>query len=700
MSTIIIKKTLAEAYANRSITFIPNVGQFDSRVCYFAHSKGCYLYFLSDRIVFDFVAKTDNAEAPEEKQDAWAAAIALVFDQSNSGVELQGHSPGAGGMNFFLGNNPAHWYSNICSYGELLYRELWPGVDLLIRDAGGELKFDWTVHPGGLPDQIVMRYEGVDSLELDDAGNLLVHHALGTMTDTCPFAYQELDSGKTVVACPFVKNPQARGDMTVGFEAEAYDTAHPLCIDPAMNYTTYLGGSGTDFIRGIAVDETGNAYFVGQTSSGNFPVVVGAYQPALAGITDVFVTKISPDGSSLIYSTYLGGTSSDDGLSITIDSSGAAYVTGYTTSTDFPTVGPYQAARAGSQDAFVSKLSPNGGSLTYSTYLGGTIGQTTGRGIAVNAFGQTYVAGETSSASFPTTGSSLSPSYNGGTSDCFVSLLSSSGGILLVSTYLGGSGADIAYDLALDASDFVYITGSTDSVNFPTTTGAFQTAFAGNMDAFVAKLEGDVSALVYSTYLGGSDGDEALAVALDSTNRACVTGVTSSANFPVTAGAFQTALAGANDAFITKLSADGGSLVFSTYLGGSEPDTGSAITLDSAGHIWVAGYTSSANFPITPSVIPSALTGTVDWFISMLSADGSNLMVSYYLGGTSQQEPSGIAVDGLGAVYVVGYTDSNDFPVTAGAFQTVFAGDTDGAATKAFFATYRMTSVTIMELLS
>ena len=684
------EKALKETFLRRPDAFVPNAGLFSSDVYYCIQRQDACVFFLSDRIVFDFAGPVS-----EDTKQCTRAAVVLVFDGSNAGIAPRGLSRSEGVMNFYLGNDPTQYKDNVATYQEIMYQDLWPGVDLLLRCDGGKLKCNWTVGPGADPEQIVMSYLGADSLHLDDEGIVTVRHALGSMTDAYPVAFQELGGVKTETACSFCR----KDEMTVGFETGSYDETVPLYIDPAVSYTTYLGGSAADSINGISVGLTGDAYFVGQTASADFPTVAGAYQAALAGATDAFITKIASDGASLIYSTYLGGSGTDAGLAITIDPSGAAYVTGSTTSADFPTVGPYQGALAGAQDAFVSKLSPNGGALTFSTYLGGAAGSTTGRGIAVNIFGQTFVAGETSSASFPTTAGAFSTAYSGGASDGFVSLLSSGGGSLLVSTYLGGSGADILYGLSLDSSDFVYVVGSTDSADFPTTTGAFQTTLAGTQNAFVTKFIGDLSAPVFSTYLGGAATDAALAVTVDSSFQACVTGSATSGDFPVTAGVFQTAYGGAGDAFTTKFSLDGASLIFSTYLGGSGADIGNAIALDAAGHVWLAGSTTSADFPTTPTVITSSLTGTQDWFISLLSADAATLLVSYYLGGTSTQSAEAIAVDAQGAVYVAGSTSSADFPVSGGAFQTVYGGGaTDGAATKANFATFKNASVTIMQM--
>lgn len=699
MSTMTNKKTLEEICLRRLLSFIPNGGQFDPLVRFFARANGYRIFFLEDRIVFDFISLPSLINDSDKKEKAiQAAAVALVFEGCSTNVIPRGNMVEEGLHNFFIGNDPKRWCSSLCSYGEVLYHELWPNIDLLVSSDDGTMKLNWIVKPGGRPSQIAMHYDGADKLEIDEDGNLLVHHSLGTITDLCPMAFQENYEESETVECAFSLKYSDSGELTAGFETGAYDQKKTLWIDPAVNYTTFLGGAGADSIAGVAVDDAGSAYFVGRTASADFPTVTGSYQTALGGSTDAFVTKIASDGTSLVYSTFLGGSGIDEGNAIVIDVSGAAYVTGFTQSANFPLQSPYLGALAGPQDAFVTKLSPDGSALNFSTYLGGTNGSSTGTGIGVNVFGQTIVAGSTSANNFPTTGSGYSPTYNGGTSDGFISLLSTAGSDLLASTFLGGSLEDRINSLALDSSDFVYVVGSTDSTDFPVTAGAFQSALSGGADAFVTKLEGDLSALVYSTYLGGTGTDEAESIRIDASFNACIAGYTQSADFPVTPGAFQTTFGGVQDAFVTRLSADGSNLVFSTYLGGSSTDTGNAVAVNSTGHVYVSGATDSVNFPITPNVIPSSLTGTTDWFISMLSADGSSLLVSYYVGGTANQQARGMIVDGQGAVYVVGDTTSADFPVTIGAFQTTYGGNGDGAAVKAYFATYNKASLTIMEL--
>lgn len=684
-------KAMGETFLCRAVAFMPNRGQFDPRVEYFAQTGDSRVFFLADKIVFDFAGPLSEDGRLHER-----AAVAMLFDGGDSDGAPKGVDPCEGVVNFYIGNDPANWKSAVSTYQKLLYQEVWPGIDLLVGSDGRELKFNWIVRPDGDPNKIILRYLGADALEVDHEGNLLVRHALGTMKDAFPMAFQERENEKSEVECAFLLGPSE--DMSVGFQVGPYDKALPLCIDPAVSFTTFLGGTDFDIIYGLTVDSQGNAYYVGQTVSSDFPVTPGAYQGALAGSANAFVTKMASDGTSLIYSTYLGGDGVDSGLAIVNDPSGAAYLTGSTTSTTFPTQGAYQGALAGTQDAFVTKLSPNGGALIFSTYLGGATGDTTGRGIAINMFGQTYVAGETSSSSFPTSGG-YSNTYNGGASDGFVSLLSSGGGSLLASTFLGGALEDVIYGLAVDHAGYVCVAGKTYSSDFPTTTGAYQTSLTGAYNAVVTKLVEDLSDLSYSTYLGGTAVGSASALAVDSDNQVCVVGITYSNDFPTTPGAYQTVFGGVYDAFVTKFSVDGGSLVFSTYLGGTDADSANSVAIDSSGHIWVAGDTSSADFPTTPLVISSSLTGTEDWFVSMLSEDATELLVSYYRGGGTTQQAKGIEVSQQGAVYVAGGTSSSDFPVTVGAYQTTYGGGTsDGAAEKMYFATFQNASLTVTKL--
>jgi hypothetical protein len=404
-------------------------------------------------------------------------------------------------------------------------------------------------------------------------------------------------------------------DDQVGFAVGAYDASRPLVIDPVLSYSTLLGGSRTD----LSADRAG----------------------------------------------------------IAVDAAGNAYVTGITDSFDFPTTpGTFQTAFAG-HPAFVTKLNAAGSALVYSTYLGGSGGDT-GRGIAVDAAGNAYVMGDTSSTNFPTTPGAFQTAFGGSISHVFVAKLNAAGSALVYSTYLGGSRNEFGGGIAVDAAGNAFVTGSTSSTNFPTTPGAFQTANGGGADAFVAKLNAAGSALVYSTYLGGSGTDSPEGIAVDAAGNAYVTGITRSTNFPTTLGAFQTAFGGGDDAFVAKLNAAGSALVYSTYLGGSGNDAGSGIAVDAGGNAYVTGDTSSTNFPTTPSAFQTTNSGGQDAFVAKLNAAGSALVYSTYLGGSGSDGGRGIAVDAAGNAYVTGGTSSTNFP-TANPLQPAFGGGSGDA---------------------
>ena len=403
-----------------------------------------------------------------------------------------------------------------------------------------------------------------------------------------------------------------------------YDDAFVTKLNPtgtALVYSTYLGGTSYDTGTGIAVDTAGNAYVTGTTGSADFPTTLGAYQTTYGGYDDAFVTKLNPTGTALVYSTYLGGTSYDTGTGIAVDTAGNAYVTGTTGSADFPTtLGAYQTTYGGNGDAFVTKLNPTGTALVYSTYLGGT-SDDVGYGIAVDTAGNAYVTGYTTSYTtspyFPTTAGAYQTSFGGGYDDAFVTKLNPTGTALVYSTYLGGTSDDVGYGIAVDTAGDAYVAGYTTSP-FPTTAGAYQTTFGGGYDdAFVTKLNPTGTALVYSTYLGGTSYDTGTGIAVDTAGNAYVTGTTGSADFPTTLGAYQTTYGGNGDAFVTKLNPMGTALVYSTYLGGTGNEVGYGIAVDTAGNAYVTGFTTSTtDFPTTAGAYQTSFGGGDDAFVA------------------------------------------------------------------------------------
>jgi hypothetical protein len=582
--------------------------------------------------------------------------------------------------NYFLGSDPTQWHTDIPNYGQVLFPGIYPGVDeTYYANSQGELETDYVVAPGADPGVIRLVASGASGVSLDGQGNLVLPTAGGGVALRAPEMYQVVNGVRQAVSGQYL----VQGGQ-VGFQVGAYDPSLPLVIDPALIYSTYFGGSMST-THGIAVDGSGNAYLTGVTEGTDFPTN-NALQSTLQGPYSAFVSKLDPSGTSLVYSTYLGGTDttvpntiSETGEGIAVDNSGNAYVTGWTNATDFPTINAVQSSnRATGFSAFVSKLSSSGTSLTYSTYLGGS-GNNEAFGIAVDGSGSAYITGFTESTDFPT--NNALQSTNGGIvgRDGFVSNLSVSGTSLVYSTYLGGFSADHGYGIAVDGSGAAYVTGWTNSTNFPTS-NALQSSnrSTANGTAFVSKLNSAGTSLVYSTYLGGTGGsnpgnfgDVGQAIAADGSGNAYVTGYTYSTDFP-TAYALQSSnhnTTSGDTAFVSKLSASGSALVYSTYLGGSNEGEANGIAVDGTGNAYVTGYTFSPDFP-TANAIQSIPGGSgADAFVSKLNPSGSTLVYSTYLGGTGADDGFAIAVDGPGNAYVTGATSSTDVP-TANALQS------------------------------
>jgi hypothetical protein len=663
------KPIVVDSYRNLPLVFVPNEGQTNPRVRYAARAGSASFWFTPTEVVFGF----------GERQEM---VLRLGFTGANPAPVVEGRQSGTGRVSYLFGNDPARWHRDLPTYHELVYRELWPGIDMAVHGAEGRLKYEFVVRPGAAVDSIRLHYEGAQRLAMDPAGNLLVRTILSTLTDERPTSFQ-LIGGRRV---PVESRYRLGKGMSYGFAVGAYDRHHPVVIDPGLVYSTYLGGQGSESGLGLAVDGAGSVYVTGQTTSSDFPTTAGAFARSLNGFPDVFVTKLDPTGSALVYSTYLGGSSTELGAGIVVDGAGSAYVSGYTTSSDFPTTpGAFDTSYNGSDDVFVTKLDPTGSALVYSTYLGGS-STDRGYGIAVDGAGSAYLTGQTTSSDFPSTTGAFDMSFNGG-GDAFVTKLDAAGSGLVYSTYLGGSSIDQGSNdwgeaIAVEGSGSAYVTGQTTSSDFPTTAGAFDTSHDVGFDVFVTKLDATGSALVYSTFLGGNSADLGLGIAFDGDGRAYVTGYTTSSDFPTTAGAFDTSPNGSLDAFVTKLDATGSALVYSTRLGGSSNDLGLGIAVDGGGDVYVTGFTASPNFPTTAAALSRSLKGVEDAFVTRLDASGSALAYSTFLGGSFADSGYDIAVDGAGSAYVVGSTFSPDFPTTAGAFDTSWNGGYDVAVLK------------------
>jgi len=674
------KANIATQFGKLPLYFEHNVGQTDASVRYLTRGPGYTLFFTPDEIVLSLQNQ---------------ASLRMQFVGANKEPTLIGLEEQACKSNYFIGKDPQKWHTNISNYAKVAYQNLYPGIDAVFYGNPQHLEYDLCVAPGGCPNDVRLRIENAKHLSIDAEGDLrILTKAEHEVRMQKPFVYQIIAGEKVSIESSFLLLAQNE----IGFSLGKYDKDKLLVIDPivaALSYSTYLGGANNDESCGIAVDSNGSAYVTGLTNSFNiesdfgfigFPLMNPAQSAFGGGNSDAFVTKFDPTGTTLIYSTYWGGSNADEAHAIAVDSSGNAYITGLTFSSNFPTtVGAFQTTLKGLEDAFVAKFDSTG-AIVYSTYLGGE-GSDHGNGIAVDVSGNAYVTGATDSMFFPRTSGAFQENLgSGATSNAFITKFNSTGTTIIYSTYLGGSGSDEGNGIALDLTN-AYVTGQTSSTDFPTL-NPFQASLSGPTDAFITQLNNIGTALVYSTYLGGSNEDNGIGIAVDSSGRAYVTGDTASTNFPTLNPLQATFGGGTHDAFITKFSPAGTSLNYSTYLGGSNEDSGAGIAIDTIGNAYVVGKTASTNFPIVHAFQSTYGGGSFDAFVTKINSTGSEFISSSYLGGSSEDDGFGIAVDSSsGNAYVTGDTASTNFP-TLNPFQATYSGGThDAFVTKIVEAT-------------
>jgi hypothetical protein len=723
---------LAQAYGLLPLSFEPNKGQTDSSVQFVSHGTGYTLFLERHEAVIE-LQRLDETDAELQKmapnvrkrfearklyhgsprfrrqRQAQIVRVGIAGANSDSNIRPLDQLPGK--SNYFIGNDPKNWRTGISNYGRVEYEGIYRGVDLIYYGNQRQIEFDFIVAPRVNPGVISLHIQAGGRLRLAKNGNLEVETPAGTIVLRRPDIYQLQGNKRKLVHGGFV----LKGRHELGFQVAEYDEKRPLIIDPVLSYSTFLGGSGSDFAGGIAVDSRGDAYIVGQATSTNFPIQNGYPSSANAhGLT--FLSELNPTGTALLYSTYLGGTGGESGNAVALDPSGNVYVTGYTLSSDFPVVNGYQASLGTPNgNAFVARIDVTQSgvaSLVYSSYLGGggnaanSLGDTA-LGIAADESGFAYVTGQTASdastAPFPTTSGAYQSSLGNPNGNAFLAVLNtnwSGSASLFYSTYLGGDSTgfgDYGMGVAVDSSGDAFITGETTSggsTPFPTTSNAYQTTLNsvyGNV--FITEIaiqQPGSQSLVYSTYMGGSStvdiGDSGSAIALDSTGNVYVDGDTTSSDFPVTSGAFQTTNSPGGRAFAAKwdLTQSGTqSLVYSTYLGGTnghEGEVANGIAVDANGNAFASGSTSSTDFPTTSGAYQTAVKNDL-WnvYLTQINSTGTGLLYSTYLGGSCSSGFGdlgfGVAVDSVGNAYVDGSTCSSDFPISpSNAYQTALAG--------------------------
>jgi outer membrane protein assembly factor BamB len=630
--------------------------------------------YEKENISIPFNREKKNIRPPE------IIYVSTEFIGSTDQIVVSGENLLPHYTNYFIGNNSDKWYINVPNYERVTYHNIYPRIDLTYYGTANGLKYDFIIHPGADISHIQIHYSGVNNLVIGTSGNLQVHTLLGLINESTPIIYQKVN-GKTLkvdggynllesdVFCFQIEtyNPmydliidpglqfstflggsnqeyQNYGDIAVDSNGNSYIIGSTLSTDfpitpgsydtiqngnwdvfitklsssgNALLYSSFLGGNKIDHGQNIEVDANGYVYVIGTTNSSIFPTTTGTYDTTHNGYYDVFITKITPAGNELVYSTFLGGAGVDDSWDMALDLAGNTYLTGYTWSSNFPTsADAYDKTLTGSRDIFVTKLSPTGNTLIYSTYLGGWGGANYGWGIAVDEVGYAFITGFTTSMYFPTTAGAYDRTYNGN-DDIFITKLSQSGNALIFSTFIGGTGNDDGRDITLDIQGNVCIVGKTGSSNFPITSNAYDATHNGDSDVIITILSNLGNALIYSTFIGGASLDWGNAITFDPTGAIYITGTTSSEEYPITTDAYDPTPNGDWDVFITKLTTDSG-LIYSTFLGGSNVDYSLDIKIDTNGYIYLAGYTSSSNFPTTPGAYDRTYNGNGDFFITKM----------------------------------------------------------------------------------
>jgi len=680
------------AYGALPLAFEENRGQSAAAARFLVRGQGYRLFLTPGALVLALAAPVlprvprhpRGGHLPAPATTVRGTVLRLSFLGATRRPRLEGVAPLAGTVSYLHGSDQARWRTGVPTYGRVVYHDLYPGIDLTYDGTQEQLEDTYTIAPGADPSAISLGVAGATAVRLD-GDRLALDTAQGPVVEQAPVAYQEIGGQRQDVPARYTLDGAGR----VGFALGAYDQRRPLVIDPVLAYSTYLGGSVDDEGNAIAVDAQGNAYVAGETSSPDYPTTTGAYSTTLAGQFDAFVTKLNPQGTARLWSTYLGGAAYDIAYAVAADVSGTVYLAGETASADFPLRHAYQTTHgAATFNAFVTRLAADGRTLLYSSLLGGSV-MDFAHGIAVDGVGHADVAGLTQSPDFPTTASAYQRTIGGANcpysqfsfnpppcQDAFVAAFdtnASGAASLPYSSFFGGVGNDNAEGLARDGAGRVYVTGTENSTNFPTKGGLATQAGTAYVAAFDPTRSGTAS-LVYSTRLGGDNGH---AVAADTRGDVYVAGSTSAANAPTTPGAAQPAPGGGLDAYVLTLNPAGNAVVYGTYLGGSSSDSAYGIALDPAGDAYVTGSTLSSDFP-TMANAPQRMYGGGqssygDVFVTELSPAGTARVYSTYLGGSGDEYGRGIAVDSAGSAYVTGPTNSPNYP-TSSPLQGSFAG--------------------------
>lgn len=691
----------AIGYGHLPLTFEANHGQTSPRVKFLSRGPSYTAFLTAEGIAVSLHTRNSSTDgnaknlAPQSRRTVQFRLVGSAKDAAVAGEDLQ-----PGRVNYFFGQDPKMWRTNVSTFGRVRYSNVYPGIDLVYYGNQRQLECDFEVASGADARLIEFEVQGATQLELDGQRNLVVRVGKDVLTVESPTVYQLVNSQRVPVTGSYI----LKDSTHVAFRLGSYDSSHLLVIDPVLLYSTYLGGSGDDEAKGIAVDGAGNVYVAGITDSVDFPL--GTIGSLLSGSQHVFLTKLDANGN-LIYTDYLGGNSEDLGYGLALDAANQVWLTGSTSSSDFPVLNAYQGTYPGGFNAFLTKLSSDGSSILYSSYLGGN-GSDVPVGIGVDRnTGSVIVGGYTSSTNFPVSNAyqAVASANQGGLygNYGFVTKFSADGKSLIYSTYLAGS-SNIADDcggtpcwtepdttitgIAVDASGNAYAAGSTNTYDFPVTQGAYLTTNStpdNSLVGFVTKLN-SAGGLGYSTYFYESSGllTNITALTVDGAGSAYVGGQAfSDGTFPLTT----TALCDPNTqgfacsfGFLTKFDPAGSTLSYSTFLGPNNWATPNSINVDGNGNAYVLAVTGNNSFNAVNAIQP--YSNNNDLLLLELNATGTSEPWSTYLGGSLDENGSALASDADGNLYLTGTTTSSDFPVTPGAAQAVSGGNGDAFVMK------------------
>lgn len=665
--------------------FIKNVGQYnDPSLLYSYKTKGCNTLFYNNRITYQFISfdRTEFAKVVENSgnykshKKICVDNVSLEFVNSLKKPTLNQIETVSSKANYFIGNKPEDWHSNVNNFKTLEYKNLYGGIDLKYYSTSGKLKYDLIVNPGANINDIQLQYSGVENIELNSNGELILTSPRIRLTEKIPVAYQLVNNSMHIVKVSY----ELKENNIVTFKCSDYDKSLPIIIDPALIYSTYLGGSNDDafIVQSCVKDDLGNLYLIGTTYSSDFPTKPGSYNLNFnGGSTDAFVVKINTSGNSLIYSTYFGGSDYDFGSGIDINTqTGEIFLAGATWSSNFPlSSNAYQKVNASAGyggDVYVAKLNNSGSGIIFSTLMGGPNDDQSGP-ITHDKSGNVYIGGQVGTG-YPTTIGSYDTSHNGDY-DSFATIVNNDGSSLIASTFIGSPLRDRGISIAIDTNLNVYVLTWVQG-SFPVTSGAYDQIFnGGTYDVAVSKFNASLNNLIYSTYLGGSGDDNARinkCLKVDKKGQAYIA-IGASNGYPTTPGAYDTSYnGGVSDVAVTKLNSTGSALIYSTFIGGPSDDIAHSIVINNIGEAYITGYC-EIDFPFTKCAYDTTYNGGKDIFISKLDSSGSTLLYSTYFGG-SNYERGGCIAQERDTVFVVGMTSSTDFPTTTGSFDQTYNG--------------------------